>query len=251
MPLLKPFPRIIRPFTDGEYIHGINDDEICILSNDYASDRVALIRAYAIIERDLLELFDYIEPTDANLCTYSHKTYELLLRASTEFETNCKAILYANGYTKPGHANLSIQDYYKIDKTCKLSDYKIILDTWLPSRKVFEPFKDWKSRYTLRWYQAYNRVKHDRSTEFREASLENVMGSVTGLFGILFAQFFTYVFNPFRKGSEYTEGDDNSFYDEKSLFRIMPSTSWSESEQYDFDWNAIKGGPKPFDRFSF
>lgn len=251
MPLSKPFYRIIRPFTDGEYIPSGKDDEVYILSSDYASDRATLIRAYAIIERDLVELFNYIEPADANLCTYSHKMYELLLRVSTEFETNCKAVLNANGYAKASGTNLNIQDYHKIDKASKLSEYKIILDTWLPSQKVFQPFKDWSSGRTLRWYQSYNAVKHDRSTEFREASLENVMASVTGLLSILVSQFHVFAFNPYQSVGAFTEGDDGSLFTDTSLFKVMLPTSWSQNEQYDFNWNVIKTITTPFDSFSF
>lgn len=251
MPLLKPFHRIVRPFADGDYIHGVEDDEIYILSNDFAPDRATLIRAYSIIEKDLIELFNYIEPADVNLCTYSHKTYELLLRASTEFETNCKAILHANDYAKAGGSNLTIEDYYRIDKASKLSEYKVILGTWLPSQKVFQPFRDWSSGHTLRWYQSYNVVKHDRSTEFREASLENVMASVTGLLSILVSQFYVFAFNPYQSVGAYTEGDDGSLCVETSLFKVLLPTNWFPDEQYDFDWNVIKAITTPFDNFSF
>jgi hypothetical protein len=151
MTLSKPFRRIIRPFTDGDYIHGDDDEQIYILSNDYASDRSMFIRAYNLIERDVLRLFEYIEPCDANLATYSHRTYELLIRASTEFETNCKGILYDNGYIKPTGGNLNIMDYYKIDKASRLSEYRVTLDTWFPRGQVFEPFKDWIADHSLAW----------------------------------------------------------------------------------------------------
>ena len=51
--------------------------------------------------RDLNEIFDFVEPSNDNTSVYSHRIYELLLRAATEFESNCKGILKANGYTGP------------------------------------------------------------------------------------------------------------------------------------------------------
>lgn len=251
MPLAKPFRRIIRPFTDGEYIHGAEDEEVYILSNDYASDRSTLIRAYSVIESDLLKLFNYVEPCDDNLNVYSHRTYELLLRASTEFETNCKAILSANGYSSPSGRNLDITDYHKVDKASRLSQYAVILDTWLPSRKVFEPFKDWATSHILEWYQCYNSVKHNRSMKFSEANLRNVMASVTGLLVILFSQFCVFVFNPYQTVGSYVSGDDGSICGETSLFRVVPPTTWAPNEQYDFDWSTIKTSGNPFDSFDF
>lgn len=251
MTLSKPYRRIIRPFTDGDYIHGGDDEQIYILSNDYASDRSMLIRAYHLIERDVLRIFEYIEPCDANLATYSHRTYELLIRASTEFETNCKGILSDNRYINPTRGNLNIMDYYKIDKASRLSEYRVTLDTWFPRGKVFEPFKDWITGHSLAWYQSYNDVKHNRSTEFSKASLENVMASVAGLLVILFSQFYVFVFNPYQTVGGWSGGDDGSIYLESSLFRIVPPTTWALNEQYDFDWDRIKALGSPFDNFSF
>lgn len=252
MPLSKPFYRIIRPFSDGEYLQSSTDDEtVYILSNDYASDRSVLIRAYTLIERDLIELFDYIEPCDANFSTYSHRTYELLLRASTEFETNCKGILHANGYTRPVRGNLDITDYCKIEKASRLSKYQVIFNTWHPSRKTFRPLQEWATTHTLPWYQSYNAVKHDRSVNFREASLGNVMASITALFAILFSQFYIFALNHYHNIGTYTVDDDGSIYDDSSLFSIIMPSSWSSHEQYDFDWEAVKATPNPIDKFSF
>lgn len=252
MPLSKPFYRIIRPFPDGEYLdRRAGDERVYMLSNDYASGRSVLIRAYTLIERDLIELFDYIEPCDANLSAYSHRTYELLLRASTEFETNCKGILHANGYARPGGGNLDIMDYYKIEKASRLSEYQVILNTWHPSRKIFEPFKEWATGHTLRWYRSYNTVKHNRSTHFPEASLENVMASITALFAILFSQFYIFALNRYHDIGTYTMDDDGSIYDDSSLFSIIMPSSWSSNEQYDLDWDVVKATPNPIDKFSF
>lgn len=116
----KPYRRIIRPFTLSEdgYSVGVLDDSY-LMDSDYVPDRVTLIRAYNTIERDLVRLFEYVEPADANLATYSHRVYELLLRACTEFEANCKGILNANAYAKSG--NWNIADYYRINSSSRLS----------------------------------------------------------------------------------------------------------------------------------
>lgn len=38
---------------------------------------------YKLIEDDLLSICEFIEPTDANKETYSHRIYELFLRVCT------------------------------------------------------------------------------------------------------------------------------------------------------------------------
>ena len=81
-----------------------------LTADRYAEDRISFIRAFHILSSDLIKLIDFIEPCDSNKFTYSHRIYELYLRASTEFESNCKAILKANGYIFEG--NLNITDYF-------------------------------------------------------------------------------------------------------------------------------------------
>ena len=51
-----------------------------------------------IKELDFKKVFEYIEPSDINLEVYSHRLYELLLRAATECETNFTSILKDNDY---------------------------------------------------------------------------------------------------------------------------------------------------------
>src|SRR5688572_2139121 len=98
MGLSHPFKRTARPFTKGRgygciqcgYVHHV----------EFAIDPKHYIRAFRIIQKDMLELFDYVEPSDKNLQCYSYRIHELLLRASVEVEANCKAILVENSYVK-------------------------------------------------------------------------------------------------------------------------------------------------------
>ena len=212
-----------------------------------------LIRAYHIIENELIDLFNYIEPHDRNLKTFSHKTYELLLRASTEFETNCRSILTDNNYRKSPE-DMNIIDYNKINISSKLSEYSVIMETWSSGEKTFIPFKDWTvSGKNLGWYQSYNYVKHNRNTKFREASFSNLLNAVAGLFVVLFSQFFVSVFNPYQtdvSGFNF-KLNDGSIYGDASLFRINCPKTWTDSDKYDFLWHDIKGKRKPFACFNF
>lgn len=251
MSLPRPFHRIIRPFTDHHYDNSGNPKDEYYLYNEYAPDRSTLVRAYHIMETDLIELFDHIEPCDDNLSTYSHRTYELLLRASTEFEANCKSILTANGYTAPPGRDLNITDYHKINRAARLSEYRVTLDAWNPKRKVFEPFKDWNSGATLGWYKSYNTVKHNRSAEFRKANLETVMASVTGLLVILFSQFYINAFDPYRQIEGYSIDDDGAIGVDLSIFQVIPPSTWASDELYDFNWDMVRNSPDPFVQFPF
>ena len=212
-----------------------------ILDNRYASDRFSLIHAYHLIEKDLIKLFDYIDPTDNNLKTYSHRIYELFLRSATEFESNCSAILKSNGFQSPN--NFTIFDFFKINKVSRLDESAVKLNIWTPIPKIFEPFKDWKNHgsfVSLNWYQNYNSVKHDRNVNFKHANLENLLLAISGVIVILFSQFYIQTFYPYQEGSSWICDDDGFLYNESSLFSVKEIKSWSPDELYEFDWNKLK-----------
>lgn len=237
----KPYLRIIRPA--GSRRSGYELDE------RYASDRISLCRAYSLIVNDLKKVFEYIEPTDENIHAYSHRNYELLLRAATEFEANCKAILFSNGYKKA--SNLNIKDYYKIEKSLRLSEYKVEIDVWRPERKIITPFLNWKNDHSLGWYQAYNNVKHDRQENFKYASLANVLETIAGLLVIIYSQFHFNVFYSYSAGMMYHSDDDGYVFVDESIFSIKEPDSWTKDEEYNFSWNQIKNTSEPFYQFNF
>jgi len=173
--------------VNGEYNQ--SSDQPYVRDELYANDASHFISAYQLLEADLMKLFTFIEPADANLSTYSHRLYELLLRASTEFEANARAVLVANGYSKTGRWN--IFDYAKLEPACRLSAFATTLPVWRGSDSVRRPFSVWAKNQnaSLPWYADYNSVKHNRSGEFELATLGNVIDAVSGVFIMLFAQF--------------------------------------------------------------
>lgn len=241
MPIQKPFFRIVRPMISN------GNNSRFILDSRYADDRSMLCRSYKMLESDMKKLFEYIEPSNDNSATYSQRTYELLLRAATEFESNCKRILNANGILNANNIN----DYYKINIATKLSEYEVCMNIWRPQRKVIRPFIEWNNGYSLSWYQAYNRAKHDRQTNFGEANLDNLIKAVAGVYALLYAQFEAYSFNAYQQINTIEDDDFGAVFLGESIFSIIPPTTWSDNEKYDFDWESLKSDPEPFDKFSF
>ncbi|MGE5403717.1 MAG: hypothetical protein ACM3PP_02140 [Candidatus Saccharibacteria bacterium] len=218
-----------------------------VLDSRYSDDMAQLCRAFGIIIKDLERLFEFVEPTNDNLDTYSHRTYELFLRTATEFETNCKRILLANGYKKK---QPSIVDYAKIDKASRLSDYEVVVTNWSITPKEYRPFVDWKNGHSLAWYQDYNSVKHDRSVHFPKASLGNLVESITGLLVILFSQFGIYALSPNQDVAFELSNDDGYCSAPGSMFAVKPPT-WTDDERYSFDWDTLSTLPMPFQMFNF
>ena len=244
MSINKPYYRIYRPGSSYPFLSDSRN-----VDNMYT-----YIRAFRLLEDDLVKLFTNVEPTKDNRKVYSHRLYELLLRASTEFETNAMQILTYNGYTKKGNENFNIKDYYKINEATKLSDYEVTCELWHPM-KVFKPFQEWCNGHSLSWYQAYNKVKHNRSSEFSKASLENVMNAITGVLAILYAQFdYFAITGPMAIGtwnvSIKNTGDYTEPIGSKSIFHVV-RPKWTEDEKYLFNWDEIKNSNDAFAKYPF
>ncbi|MGZ8908250.1 MAG: hypothetical protein ACXW1U_21315 [Methylobacter sp.] len=246
MALTKPFVRIVRPFVGGEYL---NDtfQEWYLNDHRHAQDSTHYIRSYHLLEKELLSVFEYVEPHNLNLGCFSHRIYALLLRASTEFEANARVILTDNGYASA--RQLTARDYWKIEAATRLSDCEVILPVWGGGAKHVAPFREWKTSHTLGWYQAYNAVKHDRSVNFSQASLENAINAVAGVLAILFAQVHVRAFDPHHDVTSIQWECDVWSHDQ--CFFSIKLPRWNDCDCYDFDWKSLKHTPAPFNAFGF
>jgi hypothetical protein len=200
MSITKPYHRNCRPFIDSDYSKG--GRWRYIVHPMYAKSPEQYVRAFLLIQKDLETIMDYIEPADKNLKCYSFRIHELLMRACIEVEANFKAILLANGYEKKDKdgatLDLNVDDYKKLEKTHKLSAYKVKFPHWFGKKSDRNPFKSWgkTEQHSPAWYQAYNKTKHNRHEYFHYASFENLIDAVCGLLVLLSSQFYTEDFSP-------------------------------------------------------
>jgi hypothetical protein len=181
MPVTKPFRRTCRQFVNGSYAEGGRSKYV--RHPKYAKAPQQYVRAFMLIQKDLLELFGYVEPADVNLNCYSYRIHELHTRTCIEIEANCKAILSENGYIRNRDWNMN--DYKKLNLTHRLSSYQIKLPLWYGNESPRRPFSAWAAGGPLPWYQAYNQTKHDRHENFEDANFENLLNAVSGLVALL------------------------------------------------------------------
>lgn len=247
MAIDRPFRRTVRQFSDGEYTEGgrwgyIRHPKFCAEPEHY-------IRAYELIQKDLIELFDYVEPDDRNLPTYSFRIHELFVRTCIELEANFKAILKENGYQKSGNWNIS--DYRKIQASHFLSDYQVKLPLWRTGTKVLTPFQDWTSNGKPTWYQEYHAAKHDRHSSFAKANFENLLNSVAGLVVVLQAQFLD---GPIDTQAHLSitlgpsDGYENAI---GGYFKVRLPADLPAGDRYGFSWQSIKSSEDPFADFPY
>ena len=253
----KPFHRNYRGFVNRP--NSGYSQWAYIVDRNYAESPEHYARAFLLIQSDLQRLFEFIEPSDNNLGTYSFRIHELFIRTCIEIEANFKAILKENIYNPTDrNGNLipekkwSIHNYRIVNKTHHLSSYKVYAPIWEGTKSVFEPFALWATTTELPWYQAYNRSKHDRKIAFKEANFGNLLNAVTGLLILLSSQFRTETFTP--ENTLLLVNTDSYYSTDAALgeyFHIQFPDDWSEEEKYDFDWEELKQQSNRFQKIDY
>jgi hypothetical protein len=245
MGLTKPYRRTVRQLEDGSYANSGNGNYV--LHQKYAQAPEHYIRAFLLLQKDLIKLFDYIEPADENLSAYSFRVHELLLRACVEVEANCKAILAANKYS--GRRSLNMDDYKKIEQSHKLSGYRVRFPTWHGIRAERTPFAAWATSSSLPWYRAYNSTKHDRHDNFELATFEHMLDAVCGCLVILSSQFRDGNFSGFYALGGGGRSDGMELATGGYFFIGFPV--WPDNERYSFNWSELKDEADPFVNYPY
>ena len=233
---MKPFKRNARPFTDGHYM---NDGKGQYLRKvAFAEDGRRYIRAALLLQRDLLTVFEFVEPDQKNFNCFSIRIHELIVRTCIEIEANFKAILRENNYKKGG--NWNIDDYRKIELTHRLSEYRVKIPDFVDQNFCFDPFQDWVNKPNPEWHYIYNFAKHDRHKEFASANFGTLLNAIGGLFILLASQFHT---DDLSTGSDFLtlESGANDGFEPVAggLFRVEFPKSWPDSERYEFQHSDI------------
>jgi hypothetical protein len=123
-----------------------------------------------------------------------------------------------------------MQDYKKFVAAQRQAEWRLTLANY-PSHPGFSPFSDTNKDGNFRWYTAYNQTKHDRDSNFSEASLDHAIAAVGAAYIMFLSQF----------GQDFptqsTTVDD---------FVVLGTPTWKPSEFYLPPWLAVpKGGPAP------
>jgi hypothetical protein len=229
-----------------------------IIDKEYAIEPMHYTRAFLIIQKDLEQLFEYVEPGKEGIKTYSYRIHQLLMRTCIEVEANFKAILNENIFTPAvdrfGNPILNMTIYKKVDVTHHLSSYAVILPIWNGPDRIIKPFRSWRTKAggSPEWYKAYNASKHDRHESFKKANLQNLLDAVAGLLVLISSQFGTQDFSAGQSGLAL-EGYDYHRLSPAigSLFRIKFPNDWKRNEIYDFDWSVLQKQPNRFEKIDY
>ena len=249
LPYHRNYREMIGHYSDWAYI----------VDKSYSNNPQHYIRAFLMIQSDLIKLFEFIEPADENIKTFSFRIHSLFMRTCIEIEANFKAILQENIYTpkdkkgkKRKESAWNISDYKLIDKTHHLSSYTIELPIWNGSKNKFNPFSDWRENKSLFWYKAYNQSKHDRQNNFKKANFENLMNAVSALLILLSSQFKRENFSPGPTGlSVKTASYYSGNFGIGNYFIVNFPTDWQEDEKYEFEWSELSKRSVKFQKINY
>lgn len=231
MPTSKPYHNIYR--------HGPEPVNRPFIESRKSPVVKRFLQSFEILKRDLQHIFEFIEPCTDNYSTYSQRTFELLLRACTEIETNCKQILRVNSHPVN---NSNILRFADLDGPMKLSEYIVCCPAIdFPD---FSPFRSFvhtdRNQRSPSWYRAYNEAKHDRANSFSSAHLKNVIESIGAVYVILSAQYGYHFDGGLGAVNGISAGSPK-------YFSLRSHPSWSVDESYQFDWPTLSSTTNPYD----
>ena len=191
------FSHIYRPLYLSTFSEMFFNPNPVIPSEYYKDPRINDLREYnsyirqlEIVLAELFDVFKVVEPVKDNLKAYGNAIRNIIFLSCTEIDALFKHILKANGVEKKGD-KYTTQDYFKLKATLRLEEYSLILAN-LDSIDEISPFCNWDApdtTQTLPWYDAYNKVKHDRIENFELANLQMAIDSTLAFATLLIASF--------------------------------------------------------------
>jgi hypothetical protein len=137
---------------------------------------------FLAIEGDLERLSRFIEFDEENFKCFSIEIARILLTSGAEVDVVCKEICKK---INPDSSADSINNYK--DEICVaypgIPDFEVILPRYGLRMK---PWSSWREPNSVpSWWTAYNKIKHQRNTEYHRANLENALYSMAGLFVVV------------------------------------------------------------------
>jgi hypothetical protein len=139
-------------------------------------------RFFISLEEDLVKLARYIELSELNFGVYSVEITRLFLSACAEIDAVLKLICKEIAFDKKPS---NIKEYCDIIERYY---YKFKIDSVsIPTMKLtFSPWRQWTVDYSPDWWKDHNKVKHERSKNFEQANLGNLLNAISALFVLLY-----------------------------------------------------------------
>ncbi len=133
------------------------------------------------LDSDLHKCSRFVDINPRNFRSYSIEFVRILLAASSEIDVVAKILCNC---IDPTRSCEKINEYREtiVNEFPKFPS--MIID--VPQYELqLTPWNEWSQHRNPGWWRAYNNVKHKRDDHFADASLENSLNAVAGLFVIV------------------------------------------------------------------
>ena len=210
------YPRIRRT---ASVVESIGEPLPRVEDTNYLGTFVTSLEQIEGLFEDLLSIFRVVHPAKGNLEAFGGAIRDIIILACTEVEAQWKGVLEAHNVQPVKGGFFTTRDYVKLLPVMKLNEYELKLNRypWLPPTGPFIGWNPHDSTKSLPWYDAYNKVKHDRESEFVNATLRHAIEAVAACVVMLAAQF----------GLEALKR-----HDLKQLFEFVRRPEWDPKDWY-------------------
>lgn len=165
----------------------------------YGQTYMRSIVAAESLFNEVKDLFRVIEPQAENFDCFGHRIRELLILLCTEIEACWSGVLKANGMEQQAGGRYTTRNYINVCNPLRLTEWKVRLSDY--GSFDFQPYQYWnvlRPTSSLPWYEAYNKVKHDREGAFSLGTLHYVLQAAAALHIMQIAQFGPGIFDILR-----------------------------------------------------
>ena len=127
------------------------------------------------LQEDLLATSRYVEFHEANHATFSVAFDKIILAAGSEINSIFEELVPS----EKGNLNISkARDHILPKMPLITSTQAQLVDMGFP---ILKPWENWGKANPNWWCKGYNKLKHERSNHYRDATLEYALLSVAGL----------------------------------------------------------------------
>jgi hypothetical protein len=144
-----------------------------------------LFEQYAIIEEDFVNIIKYIPLEKENFDIYSPRLSDILIRCCVSIEIFFREWLNHYSFSK----NEKIREL-RDKRRLTINDFYIAFSDSLKDSNVYirqlnsdlYPFKEWTENSAPKWWDSYNKIKHNKTEKHNNANLESALNALAGLF---------------------------------------------------------------------
>lgn len=147
--------------------------------NEMKEFRLKYWNEYLYYEKEFISITDYIHLDKSNLNTYSFKLLEMLIGICSAIDRMFRK------FTGLDDQNCSIKDYKDSIINIENSFYNLEVRLINNDDIILKPFFEWepsKNIDTLKFWTAYNSIKHDKNRGIINATFENVLNALGALY---------------------------------------------------------------------